>query len=81
MWRTLPQQAGKGLWLWTNDSGHLISPPILLVAARGISELKWYRHRWRAGDLVMWDNRCTMHTATVFDATRYRRLLYRTIIA
>ena len=40
-----------------------------------------HRHHWRAGDLVMWDNRCTMHTATVFDATRYRRLLYRTIVA
>ena len=26
-------------------------------------------------------NRCTMHTATVFDATRYRRLLNRTIVA
>ena len=40
-----------------------------------------HRHHWRAGDLVMWDNRCTMHTATVFDATRYRRLLNRTIVA
>ena len=30
---------------------------------------------------VLWDNRCTMHTATVFDASCYRRLLYRTIIA
>ena len=40
-----------------------------------------YRHKWQNGDLVMWDNRCTMHTATVFDAKRYRRLLYRAIIS
>ena len=40
-----------------------------------------YRHRWRNGDFLMWDNRCTMHTATVFDAQRYQRLLYRAIIA
>ena len=24
---------------------------------------KCYRHMWRAGDVVMWDNRCTMHYA------------------
>jgi len=26
-----------------------------------------YRHRWRAGDLVVWDNRTTMHRARRFD--------------
>ena len=51
------------------------------LARHALADRFVYRHRWRAGDLVMWDNRCTMHTATVFDATRYRRLLYRTIIA
>ena len=51
------------------------------LARHALEERFIYRHRWRAGDLVMWDNRCTMHTATVFDANRYRRLLYRTIIA
>jgi taurine dioxygenase len=40
-----------------------------------------YRHRWQNGDFLMWDNRCTMHTATVFDSERYQRLLYRAIIA
>ena len=23
-----------------------------------------YRHRWQVGDIVIWDNRCTMHSAT-----------------
>ena len=33
-----------------------------------------HRHRWRVGDLVIWDNRCTMHRARPFDTTRVRDL-------
>ena len=33
-----------------------------------------HRHRWRAGDLVIWDNRCTMHRARPFDTTKVRDL-------
>jgi len=36
-----------------------------------------YRHSWRVGDLVIWDNRATMHRARPFDDTRYRRELRR----
>jgi alpha-ketoglutarate-dependent 2,4-dichlorophenoxyacetate dioxygenase len=36
-----------------------------------------YAHRWRAGDLVMWDNRCTMHRGTEFDDTRWPRDMQR----
>jgi alpha-ketoglutarate-dependent 2,4-dichlorophenoxyacetate dioxygenase len=36
-----------------------------------------YTHRWRVGDLVMWDNRCTMHRGTEFDDTRWPRDLQR----
>jgi alpha-ketoglutarate-dependent 2,4-dichlorophenoxyacetate dioxygenase len=36
-----------------------------------------YTHRWRVGDLVMWDNRCTMHRGTEFEDTRWRRELER----
>jgi alpha-ketoglutarate-dependent 2,4-dichlorophenoxyacetate dioxygenase len=36
-----------------------------------------YRHGWRVGDLVIWDNRCTMHRATPFDDGAYRRELRR----
>src|SRR3569832_138546 len=39
-----------------------------------------YQHRWRVGDLVMWDNRCTLHRARPFDATRYRRDMRRTTV-
>jgi alpha-ketoglutarate-dependent 2,4-dichlorophenoxyacetate dioxygenase len=40
-----------------------------------------YSHPWRDGDAVMWDNRCTLHRATTFDKTRYKRKLHRTTIA
>jgi alpha-ketoglutarate-dependent taurine dioxygenase len=39
-----------------------------------------YRHRWRDGDAVLWDNRCTQHCATPFDETRYTRLMHRTTL-
>jgi len=40
-----------------------------------------YTHKWRAGDLVIWDNRCTMHRATDYDAARYPRAMHRTTVA
>lgn len=36
-----------------------------------------YSHKWQPGDLVVWDNRCTLHRATPYDP-QYRRTLYRT---
>lgn len=39
-----------------------------------------YQHRWRVGDLIMWDNRCTLHRARPFDGVRYRRDLRRTTV-
>ena len=32
-----------------------------------------YTHRWRVHDLVMWDNRCTMHRGRPFDDQRWKR--------
>jgi taurine dioxygenase len=38
-----------------------------------------YAHRWRVGDLVLWDNRSTMHRRDPFDSTS-RRVMHRTQI-
>ncbi|MDA7946875.1 MAG: TauD/TfdA family dioxygenase [Hyphomicrobiaceae bacterium] len=38
-----------------------------------------YAHKWRVGDLLMWDNRATLHRRDEFDATE-RRLMHRTQI-
>ncbi len=40
-----------------------------------------YQHRWRVGDLVMWDDRCTMHRGRPYDDTRYRRDMHRTTVS
>lgn len=36
-----------------------------------------WRHQWQAGDLVMWDNRCTLHRRDGFDDSQ-RRIMWRT---
>ena len=38
-----------------------------------------YRHRWEPHDVVMWDNRCTMHQVTPHDPGE-RRVMHRTTI-
>lgn len=39
-----------------------------------------YTHKWRHGDLVIWDNRCTLHRATAFEDQKYKRDMRRTTI-
>ena len=39
-----------------------------------------YRHDWQVGDLLMWDNRSTLHRATPFDAAEHRRIMRRTTV-
>jgi taurine dioxygenase len=40
-----------------------------------------YVHRWRAGDLVMWDNCCLLHRAVAnYEMTRYRRVMHRNVV-
>lgn len=40
------------------------------------AQFTWYQ-QWRQGDLVMWDNRCTMHRRDAFDPSS-RRVMHRT---
>ncbi len=40
-----------------------------------------YRHRWRMGDLVMWDNRCVLHRGRLWDSARHQRVMHRTTVA
>jgi len=40
-----------------------------------------YSHRWRVKDLVIWDDRCTMHRGMEFDDQRYARDMRRATVS
>ena len=40
-----------------------------------------YQHRWSVGDLVLWDDRCTMHRGRPYDDTKHRRDMHRTTVS
>jgi alpha-ketoglutarate-dependent 2,4-dichlorophenoxyacetate dioxygenase len=40
-----------------------------------------YSHRWRVNDLVIWDDRCTMHRGMEFDDQRYARDMRRATVS
>src|SRR5262245_21135717 len=58
------------------DESDVLLDTIWNLATR--ESLTW-RHQWRAGDLVLWDNRCTMHRRDPFDPST-RRTMHRTQI-
>jgi taurine dioxygenase len=39
-----------------------------------------YAHEWDLGDVLVWDNRCLVHTATWFDAEKLERVMWRTTV-
>jgi alpha-ketoglutarate-dependent taurine dioxygenase len=39
-----------------------------------------YIHHWQAGDVVIWDNRNSIHRATAYDETAHRRHMHRTTV-
>ena len=39
-----------------------------------------YAHKWRAGDLVVWDNPSLVHKSALFMKYKERRLLHRTFV-
>jgi alpha-ketoglutarate-dependent 2,4-dichlorophenoxyacetate dioxygenase len=81
--RTIPRSNRRSLYLashaskiveWPVPEGRLLLRELIEHATQPQFV---YRHRWRVGDLVIWDNRATMHRARVFDDARYPRELRR----
>jgi alpha-ketoglutarate-dependent taurine dioxygenase len=78
-----PSSGRKALYLAAHAS-HIVGWPIDL--GRGLIKNLMhhatqpqfvYRHTWKLGDLLMWDNLATMHRATEFEDTKYRRDMRR----
>ena len=40
-----------------------------------------YRHEWREGDMVVWDNRCVLHRAIPYDTVYHKWLMQRTTVS
>jgi len=81
--RLHPGSQRRGLYLASHAS-HIIGRPvrdgrILLRELMSLATLPQfvYRHAWRPGDFVIWDNRCTMHRGRSFDEATQRRDLRR----
>jgi alpha-ketoglutarate-dependent 2,4-dichlorophenoxyacetate dioxygenase len=81
--RTNPRSGHRSLYLashasrvidWPIPEGRLLLHDLIEHATQ--REFV-YRHRWSVGDLVIWDNRATMHRAREFDDTKYVRELRR----
>jgi alpha-ketoglutarate-dependent 2,4-dichlorophenoxyacetate dioxygenase len=81
--RTLPRSNRRALYVashasrivdWPVPEGRLLLRDLIEHATQ--REFV-YRHVWRVGDLVIWDNRATMHRATPFDDAGHRRELRR----
>ena len=81
--RTIPRSQRRSLYIashasriidWPVPEGRLLLRDLMEHATQpGFV----YRHSWRVGDLVIWDNRATMHRARSFDDATYRRELRR----
>ena len=81
--RTIPRSLRRSLYLASHQS-RIVDWPLAegRLLLRDLTEHATqrefvYRHAWRMGDLVIWDNRATMHRGRPFDDSKYRRELRR----
>ena len=85
--RTHPETGRKALYIG-NHSTHILGMPepegVALLGqllAHATQRQFVYVHRWRVGDLVMWDNRCVLHRVVVDAAmSQYRRVMHRSVV-
>ena len=83
---THPETGRKCLYLGRRRNAYIDGLPLAasealldeIWACATRDELTWYND-WRVGDLVLWDNRCTMHRRDPFDPAA-RRVMHRTQI-
>ena len=85
--RTIPQSGRKSLYV-ASHAGRIFGMPdaegralIDELIAHTTQRQFVYTHRWRPNDLVMWDNRCTMHRGTDYDDLRWVRDMRRATVS
>jgi alpha-ketoglutarate-dependent 2,4-dichlorophenoxyacetate dioxygenase len=84
--RTIPESGRKALYL-ASHAGRIFGMPeaegralIDELVAHATQRRFVYTHRWRVHDLVIWDNRCTMHRGADFDDLRWKRDMQRATV-
>ncbi len=84
--RTIPESGRKSLYL-ASHAGRIFGLPeqegralIDELVAHATQRQFVYTHRWRVHDLVIWDDRCTMHRGTEFDDLRWKRDMQRATV-
>ncbi len=87
MVRTIPENGRKSLYI-ASHIGHIFGMAddecralVDQLIAHATQRQFVYTHRWRLHDLVMWDDRCTMHRGTAFDDLRYERDMHRATVS
>lgn len=85
--RTIPENQRKALYI-ASHAMRIIGMPdhegvVLLdeLMAHATQSQFVYSHRWRVGDLVIWDNRCTLHRGTDYDEKRFKRDMRRATVS
>ena len=85
--RTVPETGKKAL-LVGSYATQIIGLPLEEGKALLKELLDWstqpkfvYSHKWRANDLVVYDNRCCLHRALPWNRSKYARVLHRTTLA
>ena len=84
--RVHPDTGRKALFLGRRRNGYIEGLPLeesevlldALWAHATRDDFTWYQE-WQPGDLIVWDNRCTLHRRNAFDPN-CRRLMHRTQI-
>ncbi len=81
--RTHPADGRKALWISGGTRGFVgmdqeESFRLIDELTEFVTQDRFvYRHKWRVGDVLVWDNRCTLHTGTLFDDAKYIREMHR----
>lgn len=82
--RTHPANGRKALWPSTGTVKGIVGMPedealqlIEELVDYGTQDRFVYRHKWQVGDVLVWDNRCTLHTGSLFDDKKYIREMHR----